>query len=108
MQPPIPSPTARDCSNCGAQIDDAHLQFCSQCGAALRTPARYSWATILGALLLGIVCVPMGACSIYAIGDSLIAPDSAGFSGIIIFFSAICLVLAALGIFGMIKMLKRK
>jgi hypothetical protein len=108
MRPPIPSPAARDCPHCGAPVNDAHLSFCPRCGAALKTSARYATTTIIGAILLGIVCVPMGACSIYAIGDSLIAPDSSGFSSVVIFFAAICLAMAGAGIWGLINMLRRR
>jgi hypothetical protein len=108
MKPPIPSPAARDCPRCGASIEDARLQFCPHCGAALQTPARLSIGTIISATFLGILCLPMGACSIFVIGSSLTSSESQGFVSVVIVVALFFLCLAALGVLGMIKMLRKK
>jgi hypothetical protein len=108
MQPPIPSPSARDCPQCGAQIENARLQFCPQCGASLQNRAQLSIATIIGVTLLGIICVPMGACSILFGFSAVTTPDTEGFSGLILVVSGFCLLLAALGIWSIANTLRKK
>jgi hypothetical protein len=108
MKPPIPSPAARDCPRCGASIEDARLQFCPHCGAALQTPARLSIGTIISATFLGILCLPMGACSLVFGFSAITTPDHIGMNSFILVVSSFGLLLAALGIWGMIKMLRKK
>jgi hypothetical protein len=92
MKPPIPSPAARDCPRCGASIEDARLSI----------------GTIISATFLGILCLPMGACSLVFGFSAITTPDHIGMNSFILVVSSFGLLLAALGIWGMIKMLRKK
>ena len=103
----VPS-IGQDCPNCGTRIYDAKLRFCTHCGEALnlrleRTPVGNKAM----AYLLGIICLPMGTCSLGSIGWIVISREQ----GMIGFVAAVLvptLLVALMGILWMLRILGKE
>jgi len=105
MLPPIPSPTAHDCPNCATIIDDAKIKYCPNCGAALKRPrTKLSEWSIAGILLLSLFSLGTGSCAITVLRELPYTADY--FREPSQFFANATLVFSALGVVGIILLLR--
>lgn len=94
--PPLPQPSARTCSNCGAAIDEK-VALCPHCGAPL-SASQGSGCLVVGAqIFLGFLSLAFGlsgAC--FVLFSGVIGGGGgdwgAGFTGLLVLgFAALCL-----------------
>ncbi len=113
--PPLPQPSARTCSNCGAAID-GNLAFCPRCGASLSSAKNNGCLVIAAQVFLGFLSLVFGlggACAVFLGGISL--PGMGSTSGATITELApflgggiLALTLAGACVWGIIRLGKKR
>ncbi|HEX8236148.1 MAG TPA: hypothetical protein VF600_09350 [Abditibacteriaceae bacterium] len=78
--PPIPPPTPYSCPNCGLEMYEP-VALCPRCGARIQTAKNPSWLKMLGAILLLLLAMPIGAsgaCFLVFAGLSVVGDGGSG------------------------------
>lgn len=99
-------PALSNCPNCEQPIHDGDLELCPNCGELLDRGQKLPIANIIGAVIVSLVSLPMGACSIYFVilpGGSYEVPASD-----IRWIATIPLLLGAFGVAYSIQLLRNK
>lgn len=111
---PLPPPSPYSCSNCGFALQEA-VPLCPNCGARIAHPrGGASMWSILGAVVLALLALPLGlagACfAIFGVSTTGGGSTDLGFGSAwgMIGIGAGLLAVAALFIWGMIKLLRKR
>ncbi|MBV9866730.1 MAG: hypothetical protein JO316_15355 [Abitibacteriaceae bacterium] len=107
--PPIPPPAPYYCPNCGASLP-APVELCPLCGARI-TQRSAGAGNIIAAIALGLVAVPLGlsgSCFALVGVGTLTDRSGIGIGAGLITLAVFLIGAAALCIFGIVKVLKRK